>query len=290
MPEVCEVALTAHYLCSKLKGRNITNVEVLNGKYKKNGLGFEFDKPLKILDVNSKGKFMWFELSDKVWIMATFGLTGSWNLKSNYEKSDRIVFVIGDLEENLVFSDPLSMGTIDITRDSDKLYNKLNKLAPDFLKTDFSDRDFKKWVDEYKIKHGKTLLVKALTKQNVGEGIGSGIGNYLVAEILYRAKLSPHRTINSLLNKDITVLSKTIKKTLASCYLSAISKYTKHLGVVKNLTKYHEDYTDNKDDKNDEEPFEFYVYGLKKDKHGNNVTVENIVDNRKTYWVPSVQT
>ena len=42
-------------------------------------------------------------------------------------------------------------------------------------------------------------LVKVLMDQ---QALVSGIGNYLVAEILYDAKLNPHRELDKLSNKE----------------------------------------------------------------------------------------
>ena len=47
--------------------------------------------------------------------------------------------------------------------------------------------------------------------QTTRGGILSGIGNYLAAEILYAAKLSPKRKLSSLDDIDIKKLTKAIK-------------------------------------------------------------------------------
>jgi formamidopyrimidine-DNA glycosylase len=88
MPEVCEVALTAEILNKKLKGEIFTEFKFTSGRYgdnreKPDGYA-EFVKalPLKVKKIDSRGKFMWFDLvnSDNHWyVWTTFGLTGMWS-------------------------------------------------------------------------------------------------------------------------------------------------------------------------------------------------------------------
>ena len=84
MPEGPEILLTAQYLNKCLLNKEICNIEVLSGRYVKNklvGLN-KLVYPLKVLNVSSKGKFLWFNLvdnnSEPVYLMNTFGLTGMW--------------------------------------------------------------------------------------------------------------------------------------------------------------------------------------------------------------------
>src|SRR5690554_6221710 len=100
MPEICEVVLTSQYLFTKLKNRYITGINVIAGKYTHTPLqGKELidkHKPLKIVNIDSKGKFMWFQLKDPqqkdIYILNNFGLTGEWSFHKS--KSDRIIFDI----------------------------------------------------------------------------------------------------------------------------------------------------------------------------------------------------
>ena len=241
MPEVCEIVVTTHFLMSELKNKNIVSLNILSGRYTHQELEGENlitkYSPLKILDINSKGKFMWFELySEKhnkhIYIMNTFGLSGSWGF--NNENSSRISLSITDNKKNkfrsLYYNDPRNFGTIKITDDPINLNNKLNKLAPDLLKTEYSLGEFKKWFIDYKYQNRE--IIKVLMNQEIGTGIGSGLGNYLAPEILYRSKISPYRTINSLTNIDLANLYNEMRKTLKLCYLS------NHVGYMTQFEDY----------------------------------------------------
>jgi formamidopyrimidine-DNA glycosylase len=284
MPEVCEVALTTEILHKKIKGGKIVDVKIY-GKYKKNIKypdGFkEFVNglPWRIKKVSSTGKFIWFVLEhtdgngDRIYIWNTLGLTGMWSF---YEPDyPRFVF---ELVNGIKFwySDKLSYGTIKFSSDKKALLKKIAGLLPDFLKTeDFDIFDIKKYGDK--------KIVEILMDQ---KKIGSGLGNYLTAEILYRAKISPHRKCNKLSDEDILNLTYWIKYMVKLCYTN------NDIGYMVNLEKeskkiprknYHPEI------KLKEKEFEFQVYEQPTDPHGNPVKKDKIIKGRTTYWVPNVQ-
>lgn len=313
MPEICEVVLTSQYLLSNIKNKFITSIEIVAGRYARNGLVGEelinLYKPLKIHDINTKGKFMWFTLkSDKddqyVYILNTFGLTGEWSLETQTKKKDpgksvRIIFNVkntsGTKHYKLYYSDQRNMGTMKITLDATEVEKKLEKLAPDLLKYNFTNKEFIEWVHNY-IKKSKTRyntpIVKVLLKQDIKDGIGSGIGNYLSAEILYRAGISPHRHIGKLSDEELLKLSTVIKKILKSCYMSNITGYMKNMAEyvpVHQKQVEEEKFPDFHPEIKHVEKFEFLVYGRKEDNFGNKVKAEQIEKDRTTYWVPAIQ-
>lgn len=295
MPEVCEVCLTAQYLSSMI-GHKITKIKILSGRYEKNPIkGCEtLEFPLKIKKINTKGKFMWFTMThnDKTYYMLnTFGLTGKWS----FEKLDfsHVKFYIENKTKkyDLYFSDVRNFGTIEFTTDVKVLNKKLDKLGVDLLQTSLSDNEFQKIVQSLKNKKKKIVVV--MMSQDAKDGIGSGLGNYLVPEILYRAKISPHRTISSLTKQDLIALNKAIKHQLKLCYISNTTNYISHLSKFLethrknvengNFPDYH------KNVKIGKEKCNFNVYRREADDDNNPVTGEVIIPGRTTYWVPDVQ-
>lgn len=285
MPEIAEIALTSEILDQKLKNKTLISIDFVSGRYsKKDPVGYQDfvkDLPLKVISVNSRGKFMWFELTSKNtnpwYIWNTYGLTGMWSFKESSHV--RALLTFKGKTKSVYFSDMRNFGTFKFSQDRLALDKKLENLTPDFLK----DSDF--GMD--KIKSIKQPIVKILMDQ---KKIGSGLGNYLVAEILYRAGISPHRLGTSLSNRDLTKLEYWIK------YIVKLSYMDNHIGYMVNLKddigtikkkNYHPEI------KLKDPTFKFLVYRQKTDPYGNKVKADKIVgsgtNKRSTYWVPAVQ-
>lgn len=313
MPELCEIAITAQYLTSKLRNKFIVGIEIMSGRYQRHelpGKSLIENNILKINKVDSKGKFMWFELektdnaNNKVYILNNFGLTGMWSFEE--EKNARIKFTVVKNKDDsknkekhsyLYFTDDRNFGIVSITDKKDDLDEKLNKLAPDLLKTEFTEKDYLKWFTEFrdaKKSIQEKPIVVFLMNQDKKDSIGSGIGNYLSVEILYRAKISPHRQVKSLSDKEILKLAKELRKVIKQCYINNKTGYMtiyeeyadEHLELIEKgeLPNYHSDIEINKD-----KGFSFKVYRLKEDSKKNKVIVDEIIPGRSTYWVPAVQ-
>ena len=282
MPEVCEIALLKEYLLRKLKGRRVTSIHSYTKKYKfPNYAKIEYT----IKNIECKGKFLWMTLqqNDKIlYIMAWFGLTGFFSFyKSKYDK-----MTIGiDDEYTLFFSDQLNYGNIIITDNINTLNKKLNSLAPDVLQTKFSDTEFASWIISYIMRYPNRKnmpILDLLMRQDDNDGIVSGIGNYLSAEILYHAKISPHRPINSLSKHELVTLAHSIKLIVMSAYLHNKTHYIDMI-TVKSHKKYHTDVI------KQAKKFDFNVYQKTTDKFNNPVKRDKIIKGRTTYWVPAIQ-
>ena len=154
MPEVVEITLTALFLNSQLAGKKITKINVLDGRYSRHPLpGLKSIKaalPLKVVKVDSKGKFMWFELKDDnnktYYILNTFGLEGMWDFDD--KKHNNVAFEISD-GKTLYFNDSRNFGTLVATSQKKLLKNKLDNLGPDLLKEDFTDDEFHDRIKSY---------------------------------------------------------------------------------------------------------------------------------------------
>jgi formamidopyrimidine-DNA glycosylase len=292
MPEVCEVCLTSQYL-KKIIGDSITNITVTHGRYSRTPIKgiSSITYPLDIIDIQTKGKFMWMTLkhdNDTIYMLNTFGLTGRWSFNELDHIS--IIFTLRN-SHDLYFDDMRNFGTIEFTKDVKKLNKKLDMLGEDLLQSTYTPSDIQKRFDS--IKNQKKKIVVVLMAQDKKNGIGSGLGNYLVPEILYTAKISPHRTIDSLTKKDIINLTNAIKTTLYLCYNYNTTDYVSHL---KKFLSSHRKYVlsgkfpdFHSSHKNSEETNEFKVYRRKIDDNGHKVVGEHIIKGRTTYWVPDVQ-
>lgn len=291
MPEVSEVALTAEILHSKIHNLTVQSVSFLTGRYQQPGrkppdgyMNFFLSvkkHPYKIVKVDSKGKFLWFELKstvknkqqeyDNYYIMNTFGLTGMWGFQKKKNPRCVIKFTNG---LKAYYHDIRNFGTFKFTNTKGVLDRKLRELAPDFLK---------ETTQNYaKIRKIKKDIVTILMDQKL---IGSGIGNYLVAEILYRAKIAPLRKGTSLTVSELSRLKKCTQYTVKLTYASNHTGYMDNLETEADRLARH-NYMPKINLRNDD--FEFRVYRQKFDSDQNKVSIAKI-NKRSVYWVPAVQ-
>ena len=231
MPELIEVLVTGQYLNLKIKHKIIKKINILGGRYKRheNSLkGYNLINkilPVKIISVNTKGKFLWFELINNkikknIFLMNTFGMTGKWSFTKEKHSNFQLIF---QNNKKLYFTDMRNFGTIKFDSQSE-LKKKLILLGPDLLQEKISNSIIKKRL--YNLikkskKKSNTEIVKILMNQTNKNGIGSGIGNYLAPEILYRAQISPHTKIINIYNNDYLIrkLTKYIKYVLKLAYV-----------------------------------------------------------------------
>lgn len=309
MPEGPEVTILGQFLMTKLEGRIIEKMDILSGKYSKNHMDnyklLNGDQQYLVKSIYTKGKLMWMILEntdtkEKIYLVSHLGLTGFWGFTEG--KNDRLKFTISDKETNkiyyLYFEDDRNFGNIEIYTTKTNLDEKINELAPDSLKENYSVDDFVTFYNNFLSKSSKRKdqeIGLVLMKQKAKEGIVSGIGNYLMAEILYEAKISPYRKAGSLSEPEIKSLGKAIK------HLTKLSYYYNKTGYMTHFDdfiKIHKDRIDNglypeyhKDIKiKKKEIFEFKVYRQKKDPDGNEVLADKKMQKtRSTYWVPEAQ-
>jgi formamidopyrimidine-DNA glycosylase len=220
------------------------------------------------------------------------GLTGEWGFHKG--NNDRIKITIGNSDNkkkyNLYYNDSRNFGNIYIYDNKKDLTDKSELLAPDALKSNFSDEDFLRMVKKYTEKSSKKVksIFKVLMDQTAKVGLLSGLGNYLTPEILYRAKISPFREIGSLSNDDIKKLSHSIK------YVTKLSYYNNTTGYMTNFGSFIKTHKEKIDDgkypeyhpeiKLKEDTFKFNVYRQKKDPLGNEVERDVTINNGRTVY------
>jgi len=288
MPECPEIYIMSLFLKSKVLHKTIKNISIFdktNVKMKK--IKTKIINNNEILDIETKGKLLWFKMSDEKYILSSFGLQGYWSYEET-NKYEKLTITFTD-DTKLYYIDKLNFGTIEIGK-KDLLETKLKKLKMDILQTQINDNELKNIIVEYKNKLKKNKnIVKILMSQN---DIISGIGNYLVAEILYDAKINPHRNIQDLDNDEIFNLAHSMRKIVKYSYYHNDTSYTKHYNIfMKSLKEniingqYNEFHKDIKLLKN----FKLHVYRQEKDNHGNEIKTDKIIAGRTIYWSPEIQ-
>jgi endonuclease-8 len=298
MPEIVEVKKYCDFIKKHTENKKVNSIKILKGRYKKHGefegyKKFSKELPLKLLNVNSKGKFIYITFEKNFVLYCTLGLSGGWTYKrhssENYKfpeiieylnKKDIEVYHDTSLDHlnvelnfekgSLFFFDILSYGTISISDDEDKLEKKLKTLGPDIMDISTTFNVFDEHIRKQKNKKiGIVLLNQKLI---------SGIGNYLRSDILWLAKISPHRIINKIEEDEMKKIYKSARDLTWGEY---DKKEGLKLKIISSKAKLPRDF------KRD-----FFIYNEEEDVDGNKVKKEELYEQsqkRMIYWVPEVQ-
>lgn len=270
MPEGPEVRLTTELLNRKLKGCTITSWVFCGGKYTdeypKGYLEFDSILPITVESIDCKGKFIYFTLvnnDSKIYVLHSLMMTGRW--QNNYDDYCKWYLEYtkdgGSEEKTIWFRDPRSFGTLLFSSNKDILDKKLSCLGPDIMRSDdFKLPLFIELCSKYPNKNICAFLMD--------QSIISGVGNYIKAEVLYDAAISPKRKMNTLSNEEIEYLYQ------ALCVIPRVSYNNKGLSI--------KDYSDENGRKG-MNTRNLKVYGDK------TKTRTKTADGRVTYWDPNVQ-
>jgi formamidopyrimidine-DNA glycosylase len=299
MPEINEVRHYADFIKSKLKNKNITQVNIINGRYKKHGPFKNYSHlinhlPLKVLDIKTKGKFMFIKFDHNIYLFVTLGLSGGWIFKTNTDKVEHPTLLEYLKKDNidsymntslkhlniefksshgsLYFYDTLSFGTLKVVDNEKELEKKLKSVGPDIMD---ESTDFKLFQDAItKSKNQKKVIGIVLMDQKTI----SGCGNYLRADILWLSKISPFRKVNKLSDEDL-------KKIFHNAKVLTWGQYNKKEAIKKKILT-------SKDKLPADYKRDFFVYYEDEDIHGNKVTKEELYEGsqkRFIYWVKNIQ-
>lgn len=267
MPEGPECRLYAEALNNELEGKLIRNVEILSGRYAKTlPEGYELftrSLPRRVLKVSVKGKFIYFHLNADKYIWSTLGMTGAWVTRK--ESDARLAFHYDG--GTLYYSDVRNFGTLKFRMSQEDTDKKLASLGYDLLNCAKPSLEMTRDVFGKKKNQTKTLAQILMDQKNY-----AGVGNYIKAEALYRARLSPHRTGESLSEEELLALHNAIVNVIRGSYASKTQQFVH--------------YTDMQECGQE---FKKVVYKKAQDPLGNNVIQEETKDKRTTHWVPALQ-
>ncbi len=280
MPEGPEVNIIKDGLNHLLQNKLITDVIFPEGSKfnKKTPDGYNHFKqllPLKVKEIKSKGKLIYFVFEKGWFLICRLLLSGGWYLeKAAKHNHCQIIYEKNEKEKNkddndsIWFVDPRHFATLKWTDDKKVVDDILNDIGPDLLNDKISESEYLEKMKNKKNSKKKIAVVM------MDQSVFSGIGNYLKSEILYEARVSPNSVIS---NIPDTVLSNLFKITLDKIKTS----YKAGGASVKNYSDI--------SGKEGEYSFTFAVYQKKKDPLGNKVMMEKTKDGRSSYYVPEIQ-
>lgn len=274
MPEGAEVKTIVDQI-KKIENSKIIQLDLIGGRFKtkpdfsllklQNQLN-DSEYPI-IQKIDCKGKFIYWKLSDQTNLVSTLGMTGAWQFHPTKHTGVGIHILIPfdsgiNIREIIYFNDIRHFGTIKRMTDKE-LQEKLKSIGPDMLNCPPAQEEFNKILNQK-----KTLPEILMNQKNI-----SGVGNYVKAEALFRAKLSPHRLGNSLSENELKILKESIENVLKESYnLQGASLMT---------------YRDADGNEGGFESF-LQVYGKTK-LNDMKVIKEETLDKRTTWWIPEVQ-
>lgn len=288
MPEGPESRLQADSL-QRYVGKTVIGFTIeKNSRFRKERYGIKGLKnvklPIHIESIWTRGKIIVFEgidkLKEKIYLVSHLGMAGRWSgerqkhsdfsikfgRKSNSQKGKWCLIDI------LYFDDPRHFGNFGVYKDLSEVWKKH---GPCLMCT-----SLRKYENVQPNKHQKTLTeneyVEIISNSRLSDKILykfmleqrhlAGVGNYLAAELLYECKISPHRKLSGLNDKEKRLL------------------YHKSLEIIYQSYKAHGPTAGYISDGS----FELKVYQRDYDPLGNSVIKEKI-NNRTIHWVPNVQ-
>ena len=170
------------------------------------------------------------------------------------------------------FYDQLSFGTLKLLETKSELENKLRELGADMLDDTTTFEVFKKAVGKGVNKD------KAIGNVLVNQKVIAGIGNYLRADGLWLAKVSPFRKVEELSVDELERIYKSVRALMWGDYAPDEAR---NKGYISGSFKIPHDYNR-----------EFFVYRQETDIEGRKVVKEELYEGsqkRFIYWIPKIQ-
>ena len=175
-----------------------------------------------------------------------------------------------DDSSKFYFYDNRNFGTLKAVDTKLAIDTKLKEIGPDMMDIEFNI--FKKAISA-----GKSAG-KAIGNVIVNQKLVSGIGNYLRADILWMAKISPFRKVSTITDTELHTIYNCARAIMWGDYNL---EYAKSNGLITKGVKIPRDY--NRD---------FLVYMQKTDPNGESVIKEPLYEGstkRFIHWVAAVQ-
>jgi formamidopyrimidine-DNA glycosylase len=163
------------------------------------------------------------------------------------------------------FDDVRRFGTLIFMQGESEISRRLKGIGPDMLDPDTTLLDFQKAIS-----HRRIPICRALMDQKI---LG-GVGNYIKAEALYRARISPHRICTELTSEELGRLYDVTRWIMAKSLEQGGATFSTYSDMDGGEGGF---------------PFYFHVYMKSVCPLGYPVVREETEDRRTTHWVPQIQ-
>ena len=222
--------------------------------------------PLKVIDLDVKGKFMWWQLDGDVvpWYMwITYGMSGQFSTK----KTNHTSMIVHHQDGELFFNDPRHFGTVKFVNNKKDHDKKLKSLGPDLLGDPLVTPEL---FAQNVLKKPNRTICEALMDQSCV----SGVGNYVKSEALYKAGIVPHRNVTDLTSEEFIILHSATVSVLKDAYKARGASIRTYKSVL---------------DEDGEAQFTFKVYSQKTCANGHPTSNKVTEDARRSWWCTQCQ-
>ena len=207
MPELPEVETMRRLISRTLKGRTITKCLVAANPFMFGKLSETAIKKAaihyKLTSTGRKGKYLWLTFSSDKSLIIHLGMTGWFEKSVELEKFGRLTLVAG--KKGVCFTDPRKFGRVWLAAEPEE-HPRIKGLGDDCYFNPPTPIRLKELLG------ARRIAVKAAL---LNQKLFAGIGNWIADEVLYHAGIDPQRSANSLGSKELSKLSKSIKKIIA---------------------------------------------------------------------------
>lgn len=211
MPELPEVETIVRGLRKLITGRTIEEVIVREEKLIAFPSVKEFKDGLRqkiIKEVGRRGKYILLKVDKNKTLLIHLRMTGRLLVKPRGIEYDKHTHIIFELDNNLDlrFHNLRKFGRMHLVENNNfEVVGGFNKLGPEPLSNSFTYELFKEMIIRRKANIKSLLLDQSFL---------AGMGNIYVDEALFNAHISPERSSNTLEEKEIKALYKSIRKVL----------------------------------------------------------------------------
>jgi formamidopyrimidine-DNA glycosylase len=266
MPEGPEVKRMGLSLESRILDETVTRAEVLGGKWIKTpptGINeFQESLPARVTAVTVKGKTIHIHFDNGWRIWNTLGMSGGW--KDSRTKHAHFVFTTQG-GRDVWFDDVRRFGNLIFIQHESDFNKRLKAVGPDLLAAETEFKDFERAISKR-----STPICKALMDQKVI----AGVGNYIKAEALYRARISPHSLCRDIPTSKLEELYNQLRWIMSKSLQQGGATFSTYSDMDGGEGSF---------------PFYFHVYMKSTCPLGYPVVRELTEDGRTTHWVPQVQ-
>ncbi|MFH1245247.1 MAG: bifunctional DNA-formamidopyrimidine glycosylase/DNA-(apurinic or apyrimidinic site) lyase [Candidatus Omnitrophota bacterium] len=225
MPELPEVETIRRDLGKDIRGKKITDVEIVNPTVIKEPAPAEFKRKLKdavFEDFLRRAKVLAIRLSTGDFLVVHLRMTGQLIYSAKKEEKARVIFILSD-GKYLNFNDQRLFAELRLVRDWQQL-KFVRELGIEPLDKEFSVEKFKEMLQNKKTRIKPLLMEQTFI---------AGIGNLYAQEALFLAGILPDRPANKLSNGEMEKLHDSIQQVLQEgiqCRGSSVDNYVNGRG------------------------------------------------------------